>query len=372
MGEYSSSGWFEAMLRRFPHWLAVGLLAFAPPLPAQDTAPPVLQSKIAEGVPAAEIDAIRESRRIARDELFKNHSQYDPPRIASSLEFPSVLIAVAKLTSVEPQDKTGWPYLKVELEIQQFWRGHSENTHISAASRWSPPSEGKLHFWSGSQPTALDVTEPKPGNLYLIGYRLPSGGSSNVGLDGAIDFNVPSQGHTFAEIQHYLAIDAAAGDANFAPFVAALDDQIPWIRDLALHRLATSDACRASPACGEAIIARIRELLRSQEARERWEAVQWLQYLRRPRVDQTTPSINGETLHALLSAEMSDPNPVIGDQAFSFLTQWKSLDPGQCLEIIPELRKTAVWDFAEVKGRTVNSPLTSSMTCNASIALEEH
>ena len=82
------------MLRRFRHWLAVGLLALALPLPAQDT--PCLQSNVFESMPVAEIEAIRESRQKARDELFKNHSQYDSAEIASALGDPNFLIAIAK------------------------------------------------------------------------------------------------------------------------------------------------------------------------------------------------------------------------------------------------------------------------------------
>ena len=370
-GEYPSSGWFEAMLRRFRHWLAVGLLAFALPLPAQDTPPPPLQSKVFEPMPAAEIEAIRQSRRKARDELFKNHSRYDPPGIASALEDPNFLIAIAKVTAVEQQDKSVSRNLKVDLEIQQFWRGSSEKTSIYADSRWSPPQEGRYFFSThGDRPTALDLAEPKPGNLYLIGYRLLSDSGSKAYIPGAMDFSAPGQGQTLAEIQHYLTIDASAGDSNFAPFVAALDDPVPWIRDLALHRLANSDACRAAPACGDAIISRVRELLQSKEGRERWEAVEWLQRLMIGlRSYRTESSINNETLRTLLNSAISDPNPFIGDQAFRIIVDEdpsQKLSPGQCREIIPELRKSAMWDYAEVKDRTVNSPLSSSMTCNAS------
>ena len=89
---------------------------------------------------------------------------------------------------------------------------------------------------------------------------------------------VPGQAETLAQIQHFLSIDNSADGLNFSPFRGgALNDPVPWIRDIAAQRLIGSDNCQQSPPCGEALLARVRELLESKIACERYEALPWLE-----------------------------------------------------------------------------------------------
>ncbi|MFL6437899.1 MAG: hypothetical protein ACJ71Q_09990 [Terriglobales bacterium] len=353
------------MVRAFWYFMPAGsLLALALGVPAQE---PFLESKASAPMSSAEVETIRLSRGKAHDEILKNHSQYDAPEIAGALEQPNFLIAIAKVTSVTPSS----PYLRIDFEIQQFWRGNSDKTHIYAESRWRPePPPGTSYRIVGPPPTALDRVEPKPGNLFLIGYDLHIYGDSGTKayIPGAIDFSAPGLGQIFAEIQHFLSIDAAAGDSNVAPFVAALNDPVPWIRDATAHRMIDYiDNCRTSTTCGEAILARAGELLHSKDARARYEAIQWLERLAlRARAQNSPSSPTNSALRDLLTSAISDPNVVIGDRAFDSLQEWdfyRNVGPGHCLEVIPELRRSAVWDYNEVNGRSIRSPLGSSMSC---------
>ncbi len=72
------------------------------------------------------------------------------------------------------------------------------------------------------------------------------------------------------------------------------------------------------------------------------------------------------TIRQLLASAVTDPNVEIGDEAYSLLEQWKfqrSAQSGRCLEIIPQLRRSAVWDYSEVEGHSITSPLGMTTTC---------
>jgi hypothetical protein len=108
----------------------------------------------------------------------------------------------------------------------------------------------------------------------------------SVTIFGAIDLGDHDQSHIIPDVQRFLDIESAAGRSNFVPYLAALSDRIPWIRDLSAHRLVQSDACNASPACQEAFLSTTKSLLHSKRLGERWEALQWTEPLALPMGDR--------------------------------------------------------------------------------------
>jgi hypothetical protein len=356
------------MIRSVGFLLVCGILLTSP-LSAQQDPPP--QSKLLNGISSAEVKAIQESRGKAEQELFSSHD-YDPPEIASSLGDPDCLIAIARVTSVAAEENPASPGLNVELEIEQLLRGSSDKTHIYVVSRWRPPPPpGSGVYVLGRPLIVLDRTEPKVGNRYLMGYNLDMLGyqGTKAWFRGGMDFNVSDQTRTLAEVQHFLDIESDASASDPSPFIAALNDPIRWIRDLVAHRLANSDACHASPACGNALLSRARELLHSKTARERYEGLRWLQPLvATARIHKTGSSMDNDTLRDLLVSATSDPNVVIGDRAFADLAHrkfYQTSKPGQCLEVIAPVRRSAVWNYDESKNGFTGTPLGDSTSCNA-------
>jgi hypothetical protein len=356
------------MIRSVGFLLVCGILRTSPLSAQQDTPP---QSKLLNGISSAEVKAIQESRRKADQELFSNHD-YDPPEIASSLGDPDCLIAIARVTSVAAEENPVSPGLNVELEIEQLLRGSSDKTHIYVVSRWRPPPPpGSGVYVLGRLPNALDRTEPKVGNRYLIGYNLDMLGyqGTKAWFRGGMDFNVSDQTRTLAEVRHFLDIESDAGASDLSPFITALNDPIHWIRDLVAQRLANSDACHSSSACGDALLSHAHELLHSKTARERYEGLQWLQPLvAATRKHRAGSSMDNDTLRDLLVSAISDPNVRIGDRAFEDLAVrdfYRNATPGQCLEVIAPLRRSAVWNYDESKNGFTGTPLGDSTSCNA-------
>jgi hypothetical protein len=104
----------------------------------------------------------------------------------------------------------------------------------------------------------------KPG-LKLVPVQLPkAGGNPNI-------YRSPTLGS-----ERFLAIETFAERSGSAPYFAALGDKAPWIRDIALYRLTSSDACSASPSCAERFSDVVKRQLQSSTPNERQQAVGWL------------------------------------------------------------------------------------------------
>ena len=319
------------------------------------------QSKVFHDLPVAELKALQDSRKEADDELYKGHSEYGTPEFAEALSNPSLLIAIVKLISVEPQ--SGSPYLKLGFEVEQRLRGTSDKNSVYADSHWTP--QAQYRFRLGGCSTLLDRIKPEPGDNYLIAYDLHTyGDGDHAFVCGALNLGVPGQGDLLDQIQHFLTIESATGGTNFEPFVAALSDPTPWIRDLAAGRLMGSEECQATPACGEALLARARELLRSKIACERLQALKWLGRL--SSIRGLGSSALNSTFRELLASAMADPNVSIADRAYSELAIWdfyRTTGPGHCLEIVAPLRETAVWTYDESKDVHWGTPLGVRTAC---------
>jgi len=326
---------------------------------------PLLTWKVLPSMPEAEVQAIQLSRANAQKEIFKDHDQFAWPDLAGALLDPNNLIAVARVTAISRQQKGA--NLSVSLEIEQFLRGSSEKKEIETESLWRPVREGVYIIFNSQRPTALDRKKPELGGHYIIGYNLHTYGDfgNHAYVPGAIDLSVPGQGELLAQVQHFLAIDAATGNSNLDPFIAALNEPIPWIRDVAAHRLTDYGKCSASPTCRQALVVRTSELLQSKNATERYEALLWMEPIIF-RAASDGGSADDSAIRQLLASAMADPNVEIGDQAYSLLEQWKfqrSAQAGHCLEIISQLRRSAVWDYSEVEGHSIRSPIGMTTTC---------
>jgi hypothetical protein len=342
--------------------LGSGLLGFS-----QDTS---IQSKLTRGMSAERVQALKESRTEAGMEISKE--RYPLPEIVWCLRDSTCRVAIARVTEVTPEAPVAdgaWPNLKVDLELEQMLRGASEKTHVYAESRWRLI---KSLYRFGHVDTALNREEPKVGKQYVIGYLVPGYGDDGAKIEvgGAIDLSQPGQAQALAEVQHFLNIEASGDASNFAPFLEALDDPIHWIRDVAAYRLAESNTCHASHYCGETFLAHAGKLLQSSSAGERWNALEWLRPLvAEAHVRKQPSSISNDTFRDLLQSATTDRNVAIGDLAFQYLSDWDFLRSseaaGHCLEVVAAIRKTAIWDYADVKGGYITNPLGSSTSCIA-------
>ena len=76
--------------------------------------------------------------------------------------------------------------------------------------------------------------------------------------------------------------------------------------------------------------------------------------------------MSNATLQKLLELAISDPNVSIGDKAYNDLANWNFLrtaEPGHCLEMVPAMRKSAIWSHEESKDVKFGTPFGVSTTC---------
>jgi hypothetical protein len=342
------------------------LLSALPPVQQETLA----RSKVVPLLTAEQIRAIKEPREKAFTEIFSNYAPFTPPSISNALYDARNIVAVVRVTRVTPPTIKGDPYEVVDMHIEQVLRGVPQSTEVHAESHWLPPPKNGFPLVGRLGLTPFDNPEPQVGNRYIIGYSIfyADGGAF---IPGALNLAFPDQDDVIAELKRFISIEEASGVENYGPFVSALDDQTPWIRDLAARRLIMSDWCNAAPSCQEAVLSAANRLLRSGIAAERWEALNWLEIVAAP-IGDGKSGPNGLTpladtnVRDLWTTVLSDPNLMVGDRAFGqremydFFRHSKS---GECFEVVPELRKSARWTREEFKHGIESSGFSNLSVC---------
>jgi hypothetical protein len=326
------------------------------------------QANLVSDLSAQAAGAMDGPRDQAQHALFADYIHYEAPDIATPLADPLSFIAFVTVSRVEPPDGGNFPYTRVTLHVDQLLRGASQQTELQAESRWAPPRREDDQFPiidSGPRGTAFDYNEPKVGIRFLVGYPFLDVDRGTAHIFGAIDLNNHDQALLVPEVQRFLSIESAAGSSNFAPFVTALNDTVPWIRDLAAQRLVQSDACNNSYDCQEALLESARRLLQSKKLGERWEALQWMQPLTLPMGERKAgpnglPTLSNSTVRKLLVSVLSDPNLWIADEAFrqiELFDFFHRAQPDECIVIFPPLRKSVRLPARELEGVTSSGTL---------------
>ena len=322
------------------------------------------KSKIVSDLSAKAASAQDEVRDRARRELFTDYASYEAPDIATSLADPYSFLAITTVSHVEPPEETKFPYFRVTLHLEQLLRGTTQQTDLQAESRWKPPRsqfDDRPFSFSGNRGTVFDYSEPQVGNRLLIGFPFLDVDRGVAHIFGAIDLGDHDQAQLVPEVQRFLGIEHAAGSSNFAPFVTALDDPLPWMRDLAAGRLVQSEACNASRLCQEAFLNAARKLLQSKRLGERWEALQWLGALSLA-IPDDQPRMPDPAVRQLWLSAVDDPNLWIADEAFRQLALFDffhSARAGECIGIFPSIRKSVRFTAADVEGVAI----TGTSTC---------
>jgi len=303
-----------------------------------------------------ELDALVASRRAAHEELAQKAAAFDMPGIANALERKEHwLIVIANISAVQlPTDPKGRTI--IAFHVERLLRGESAVTDFNVESRWNPRKERPLFFSDFNyRETALDKSEPKAGNRYILGYTLDYGvGEKYVFVPGVVDLQDPSQDGMVTNVRRFLNLEDEAGLRGDETYLDALDDKLSWIRDIAVHRLTDSASCNASPQCAERFAAAVKRELQSDVPNERQEAVGWLIWVdsvarleekRRGYVDGL-PILSDSMLRILLDEASQDRNVEVGDEAFrarELFDVYRNGSPGDCFEIVPWLRKAALW-----------------------------
>jgi hypothetical protein len=270
----------EEMNRTHGFSIFLAILLGALPLWSQE---PIEGPNVFGDLSDGRMSSVFESRQLAEKELAGQSAALETPNIAGALEWPTYLIAIARITTVQLANGTTTPRTTVSFHVEQLLRGESRVAAFDVESRWTPMSTTKddetLSIYPGNRRTALDRSEPKVGDRYILGYSLPYGDGKLVFAPGVIDLQDPAQAQLIDNLERFLAIESEAGPSNFAPYLEALDDNVPWIRDIALHRLTSSDTCNASPDCAERFSSTVKRRLQSSMPDERQEAVFWLSWV---------------------------------------------------------------------------------------------
>jgi hypothetical protein len=203
----------------------------------------------------ARLNSIIESRRLAHEELAQHSLVFETPNIAIALRFPFYLIAIAKITGVQLPDGATIPRTRIRFHVEHMIRGNGQVADFDVESRWTPKTvsqdEDTRLVTSMNKPTAFDITEPKVGDRYILGFPRGYGDGKLVFVPSVIDLQDPNQAELIGNAERFLAIEESAERSGFAPYLTALDDKAPWIRDIAVYRLTSSDTCNASPSCME-------------------------------------------------------------------------------------------------------------------------
>jgi len=322
---------------------------------------------------------IFESRRRAYAEL---GVQTATPDIAVALGAPFYLIAIARITAVQLPDNSAVPFTRISFHVEEMLRGASGVKDFVVQSRWNPNPPPKEDGFSDRNyhATVLDKTEPKEGDRYILGYTLDCSDGKTVFIPSAIDMQDPKQNRLIGEMKQFLTIESEAADSGFELYLKALDGSVPWIRDIAIHRLSESDACNASPVCAGQLTTVVKRQIESKIPSERMEALAWLVWVDSVSRSVSTakgwldgmPMLPDSLIRQLLSSTIEDRNLYIGDFAFE---QRESFDfnragkPGECMQVVGALRKSAHWRAGDhdYSGRNellpVNFPLSSTTSC---------
>jgi len=329
------------------------------------------------------IRAIFDSRRLAYQELGEQSRTLTSPDIATALGFPSYLISIARITAVEPFDDDSVHGTRISFHVEQVLRGTSDVTDFVVLSRWTSDRRAEdnvIEVEGNFRPTVLDTTEPKEGRLFILGYTLDYSDGKTVFVPSAIDMQDPDQARLIDDMKQFLVMELAAASSGFGPFLQALESPIPWIREIAVHRLSASDACNTSPVCTQRFSTIVNRQLRSKIPNERLEASDWLVWIDsvsrsksgRNQWSDGMPMLPDSAIRQLLSSAIDDPNLYIGDQAFERREMFdfnRHGRPGACVQIVPALRKSAHWLPGEhdYSGRNellpVDFPLSSTTGC---------
>jgi hypothetical protein len=220
----------------------------------------------------------------------------------------------------------------------------------------------------------LDRSEPTIGNRYILGFTLAYSTGKFVSVPGVIDLEDHSQSELIGSMQRFLTIDSSAERSGFAPYLVMLEDKAPWIRDIAVHRLTSSEACNASPICEEKFSEVVKRQLRSDSPNERQQTVNWLVWIdsvsrnegpRKGMVDGL-PLLPDSKIRVLLNEAIEDPNLSIGDRAFQYREEfdfYRTKSPGDCFTIVPSLRKSTHWHSGETNPVPALFPLNYTYGC---------
>ena len=333
------------------------------------------QSKVQGELSSEQIQAYWASREKPLKELEESMKEFQAPEISCALGDPNIDIAIVLVTEVQ-LPKEGEYRTKFKLHLEEFLRGTSKETEFHADSAWCPPQEpspGQLSVWfgSGGPTTDFDRVEPKVGNHCVVGYSLPYSDRTQIFPRGVINLSTPQQAKDFPDVQRFLTIETQAGNSDTGPYLSALNDAVPFIRDLAAQKLVSSKSCNVSRSCSEAVLTVARELLQSRKPGERWEGLKWLEPLTEPigtRMEGVNglPQMSDTTVRELLTAEVADSNLSIGDRAYLELAMFDfhhTSDPGECIEVVPAMRKSARWTKAEMGSSEIGGPLGFGIAC---------
>lgn len=331
------------------------------------------------------LDPIRESRRLAEQELTKQAPAFLPPDISVALNFPSYAVVVATITDVQfpAADVTGDAVrTKINFHVDEYLRRKPGVADFTMESVWVPASAREDSDSPGvlislnNRNTILDTVEPRVGDRYILGY-LPPWNIKKVSVPSVIALQDPHQTQLIGDMQSFLTLESIADNSHsVTPYLEALNSPLPWVRDIAVHRLVGSEICNASTDCAKKFSGAVKRQLESANPNERREAVEWLIWADSVSRSESTwkrwsdglPILPDSALHEFFSIAMRDRNVAIGDEAFQYAEMSKFLrigKPGECVVVVPPLRITKqVLDGAP--GRSllpVGFPMDSMSSC---------
>ena len=321
------------------------------------------------------IKPIEKSRQLAHNSLRDGSAAFERPNIAGPLEWSRYSIAIVRVTSVQSPADAAWR-TKIGFHVERLLRGDAEKADFEIESQWSPmlpPKNDRNVVFAGEERlTVLDRSEPRLGDQYILGYSIANGEGDLMFAPGVIDLQAPGQAQLRADVERFLTIDSEASRSGPRALLDAMNDNVSWIRDIAVHRFTSSTACNASPNCSLRFQATVKRYLQSELASERQNAIFWLVWVdsvsRNSGKDRPDglPILPDSVIRSLLSAAVQDPNVLLGDSAFEYREMFdmnRTAPAGECFEIVPALRASAHWLEGEHNILPPAFPLSYSFGC---------
>ncbi len=310
---------------------------------------------------ATQIQALVESREHAYAELRRNASAYDSGEISQALFKRETDLAICKITRITPHQPESAD-VTLTISLERNLRGDVPHEYAEETNLNPNP----LSWIKGPAPPWVRI-KPVEGKRIVVASSESHGKRINTAV---IDLDDAKETGKLAGAERFLKADAAPESTGIGAFWGALTDPAPLARDVAVRRLLRMNSCTTDIACEKNIIRAAEQLLASEEANDRREAVNWL----REMIEATQavepaaakqPGFAREPIRALLAKTVGDRNVAVGDEAFMALEQLNfhaQENVGYCIEIVPAIRETERYPISE-KGRVIGGRLNGGSSC---------
>jgi hypothetical protein len=260
--------------------------------------------------------------------------------IRNGLRGPDVPVAIVRVQeSIPGGPQPGW-----RLRVEKVLRGPLPETVSAGCYATCEPVQASLHL------ELAQHFRPEVGRRILASFF---GQGRPPLFYGVLNLDDPAEAAWLPQAVAAVNLDEDAARMGPRLYEEALTSPFPAVREVAMDRLLALESDKFfDSGADERILALIRRLLESEDANERWNAMNWLAAIasgvrdcQRPQSTlHEKPPFRLKAIRTLLAFAEKDSNVVVGDKAFEALANldfFQKENVGRCAAIFPELRTMA-------------------------------